>query len=375
MLSGVTVTMLPRTVLFGATLLSISLGIPRAARASDVYARLLAAPAYFHNDHDFDFYDSSGFGVASQLDLGARLRKSLALHASLVADTSQWIRFDSEDFRGEYETTVLGLGLGATTTIDQFSLGAVLGAQFTWHPGDSDAHEGPDAAGVGPLFSVTAGYLFPRLSEDVEVGVHALARYRVGKDEEDPSGYQLGLGVSIGIPDEDSKSEEPGEPAPEPRPEPSVGYASAHIGWWNAELEFLFGPGLYVAAGGPWVGALLGPLEERVYIPFGARVGYQFDASEEWKLRVATHLVGLSEVYEECSVDCGGPISTQSWQLFEIGARHESPSGLVYGIDVPFFVINDVLGLDRSTSPEDEPFAPPISIIFTQVYVGYAWAI
>jgi len=366
-----------RTILLTTSLAAISIAVPRAARASDFYARLLAGPAYFHNDNEFEAYDSGGFGIASQLDVGARLRESLSVHASLVADTSQWMSFDQEALlAGEYETTVLGIGIGATTTFDQVSLGAVLGAQFAWHPGGNDAAEGPAAAGLGPLVSVTAGYLLPQAFDGVELGAHALARYRVGKDDGDPSGYQLGLGLSIAVIGEDSEPEEAGEATPEPRPEPSVGYASAHIGWWNAELEFLFGPGFYVAAGGPWVGALLGPADERVYVPFGARVGYQFDASEEWKVRAATHLVGLSKVYEKCYPPrCPTPNSTQSWQLFELGARHESPSGLVYGIDVPLFVINDVLGLDRSTSPEDEPFAPPLSIIFTQVYVGYSWAI
>lgn len=364
-----------RTFFFATSLAATSLALPRAARASDAYARLLAGPAYFHNDSDFSEYDSSGFGVASQLDLGARIRDSLSVHASVVADTSRWMSFGPEAMLGgEYETTVLGLGMGATTMIGPLSLGAVLGAQFTWHPGGNDAAEGPDAAGVGPLVSVTAGYVLPQASPGVEVGAHALARYRAGKDDGDPSGYQLGLGLSVALVDEDPEPAQAEVPELQPSQAPSVGYASAHIGWWNAELEFLFEPGIYVSAGGPWVGALLGLADERVYIPFGARVGYQFDASGDWKLRAATHLVGLSEVYEKCSDDCP-PHSTESWQLFEIGARHESPSGFVYGVDVPLFVINDVLGLDRSTSPEDDVFAPPLSLIFTQIYVGYSWAI
>jgi hypothetical protein len=368
--------MSPSSFLVAATIVAACVAAPTAARASDFYARLLAGPAYFHNDSDAPTYDTSGFGLASQLDLGARFEKPFALHASLVYDTSRWMSFDSELFinSGGYETTVLGLGLGATSTWNRVTLGAVLGAQLTTHPGGNDASEGPEAAGLGPLVSATAGYTFPHVFEGVDLGVQGLARYRVGKDEYDPSGFQLGLGLSATFVAGDSAIEATATEASEaePRAVPSVGYASAQIGWWNAELEFLSNVGLYVAAGGPWVMALLGPLDDRINIPFGARVGYQFDASEEWKLRAAAHFVGWREL-QDCSLACSD--YTVTWQLFEVGARHQSESGFLYGIDVPLLAIEDILRLDERAATDRHVLAPPLSIVLTQVYVGYAWPI
>jgi hypothetical protein len=366
-----------KSLLLTATVASVCIAVPRTGRASDFYARLLAGPAYFHNDNVSETYDTSGFGLVSQVDVGARLGRPVALHASFVYDTSRWMGFDSDLFvsNGGYETTVLGLGLGATGTWDRLSLGAVLGAQFTTHPGGNDAGEGPDHAGLGPLFSVTAGYLLPTAVDGIELGAHALARYRFGKDEYDPSGYQLGVGFSVAVQSDGSKADDTrgDERELEPQPEPTVGYASAQIGWWNAELEFLTKPGIYVAAGAPWVMALLGAVDDRTYVPFGGRVGYQFDVSKEWKVRAAAHLVGWKEIDQECFMRCSP--YTETWQLLEVGARHQSASGLIYGIDVPLLAIENVLGLDDRDREDAHVFVPPLSIVLTQVYVGYSWAI
>jgi hypothetical protein len=34
-----------------------------------------------------------------------------------------------------------------------------------------------------------------------------------------------------------------------------------------------------------------------------------------------------------------------------------------------------VLGLDNQPAQEDALFAPPVSLAFLQVYVGYSWAL
>lgn len=350
----------------------LAVSSPRAARADDFHGRLYLGPAFLHNDHGES--DSSGYGIAAQLDLGARITKGLALHGTAIADDSQSMGFTaSQQVGGEYVTRVLGVGVGATGEWHGFALGASSGAQLTLHPDPINPNDGPSGAGLGPFVSTTLGYVVNAF-DDFQLGAHALARYRVGKDEEDPSGYQLGLVLSVGLADDERHDKAPLalEPEVTPRDEASaIGALSAQLGWWNAELELLTQPGIYFALGGPWVGAVLGVTEDRLIIPFGARIGYQHELSSRWKLRAAAHFVGLygsAGVCYDCSSDANG---TDSWQLFELGARYESGSGLVYGIDVPLLVVNDVLGLDNAAN---EPFfAPPTSLAFLQLYVGYSW--
>lgn len=192
-------------------LFSLAVSSPRPARADDFYGRLYLGPAYIYND-DTSGRDSSGFGVAAQLDLGARLTERLALHASLIADGSPWTEFTaSTQILGEYPTRVLGLGVGVTGEASGFSLGASTGAQLTSHPDPINPNDGPTAAGIGPFVSGTAGYVLGAF-HGVQLGAHALARYRVGKDEFDPSGYHLGLVLSVGLADDEPQDESPPDP-------------------------------------------------------------------------------------------------------------------------------------------------------------------
>ena len=96
-----------------------------------------------------------------------------------------------------------GLGAGATGRFAGISLGAVVGGQFTFFPQNDDAASGPNGTGLGPLISLSGGYVWT-LEGALNAGVHVLYRYRSGKDETnsivyDPSGYQLGLVMSLGL--------------------------------------------------------------------------------------------------------------------------------------------------------------------------------
>jgi hypothetical protein len=157
---------------------------------------LYAGPAYLHNDHSFG--DSSGVGIATQLDAGVQLIPLLKLHASFIADYSSWMGFDVGAGDNDYESSVYGLGLGATAVLGGFSAGIASGAQFTFFPNLDDPSSSPYGAGIGPFISGTLGYVISPL-DPLEMGLHVLARYRVGKDEGDPSGYQLGLVLSVGL--------------------------------------------------------------------------------------------------------------------------------------------------------------------------------
>jgi hypothetical protein len=169
---------------------------PVAASDGGMYANVLVGPAYFHNDDESE-RDSSGYGIAGQLDLGPKLTDWLVLHASVVADDSRAMAFDdSAQLDGEYVTTVLGLGLGATALWQGWAMGLASGAQLTWHPDPINPNDGSSGAGIGPFLALQGGYSV-RVLDDVQLGARAFARYRFGKDEPDPSGYQLGLGLSL----------------------------------------------------------------------------------------------------------------------------------------------------------------------------------
>jgi hypothetical protein len=172
-----------------------ALVVPRSAGASSFYGRLHAGPGYLHNDHSFG--DSSGFGIATQLDAGVQLIPLLKLHATVIADYSRWAGFDPPGGENDYESSVYGLGVGATAGWAGLSAGVSAGAQLTFFPNLNDPSSSPYGAGIGPFVSGALGYVAD-VFEQLGVGLHVVARYRSGKDEGDPTGYQLGLVMSVG---------------------------------------------------------------------------------------------------------------------------------------------------------------------------------
>jgi hypothetical protein len=72
--------------------------------------------------------DSAGAALALQLDAGVRLLAPLAVHATLIYDRSEWLYFP-EGIGKPFGGSMLGFGLGATTTLSFVSLGLVAGGQ------------------------------------------------------------------------------------------------------------------------------------------------------------------------------------------------------------------------------------------------------
>lgn len=142
-------------------------------------------------------------------------------------------------------------------------------------------------------------------------------------------------------------------------------------GWWNAEAEWKSHVGVYATVGVPWVGWLLRPGSTKWMIPYGARIGYQYDAFPYWKLRGAAHVAGTYGRENPCG-GCG-EIVTRSFMLIELGLRYEYPTGFVVGLDAPLFAFDDVHELVRGSASGVEVFPMPLSLLFTQVYVGYSW--
>ncbi|HTV19316.1 MAG TPA: hypothetical protein VMG12_11610 [Polyangiaceae bacterium] len=194
----------PRTRIAGGALalwLVLALGAPRAAEASSFAGRVSLGPTYIQNDTADGRSDSSGPGVALQLDAGVQLWSPLVVHGTLLYDYSRWLEVDTVS--GKHEGSMLGFGLGATVNVIGITLGAVAGGQFTSFPSADDPSSGPNGASLGPFLSLSAGYVWP-LIDDFDVGLHGIFRVRESQDETnsvvyDPSGYHLGLVLSFGL--------------------------------------------------------------------------------------------------------------------------------------------------------------------------------
>jgi len=185
-----------------ALLAALSTLLPaRQAEASSFSGRLALGPGYLHNDVRGGLDDSSGPALLTQLNLGLRLQPWLVVHGTVMYDYSNWLEVESLQKR--WPGSMLGFGAGIELTFGGVCLDVVGGGQFTAFTSVDDPTTGTNGASLGPLFGVSAGYLWNVL-EGTQLGVHGVARFRRSEDETlsivyDPSGYQLGLVVSIGL--------------------------------------------------------------------------------------------------------------------------------------------------------------------------------
>jgi hypothetical protein len=144
---------------------------------------------------------------------------------------------------------------------------------------------------------------------------------------------------------------------------------SVQGGWWSVEGEWKAPNGIYGAVGLPWMGFFL-PSGDGWTIPFSARVGYQYEASAVWKLRGSARVGGT---YGE-NTSCGcQQLETRTFGFVEFGIRYEAPSGFIAGLDLPLFAFDQAHDLVRGRTEGIETFPPPVSLAFSQVYVGYSW--
>jgi hypothetical protein len=147
---------------------------------------------------------------------------------------------------------------------------------------------------------------------------------------------------------------------------PNTSALSLQGGWWSAEGEWKTSSGIYAAVGVPWVGLWLMPGRT---VPFAARVGYQYDLSSAWALRGSARLAGTSG---EASCGCQRRV-IQTFGFVELGIRYQAPSGFVAGLDLPLLGFDQAHDLARGRTEGVELFPPPLSLAFSQAYVGYAW--
>jgi hypothetical protein len=136
---------------------------------------------------------------------------------------------------------------------------------------------------------------------------------------------------------------------------------AVQAGWWSVEGEWRTRAGVFLAVGVPWVGAALAMGSAVWLVPYGGRVGYQHETWRRWKLRAGVHVAGTYGREDPCG-DCGEMVS-RTFGFVELGVRYEGASGLVAGLDLPVFGV----GNGRDLYP------PPVSLAFTQAYVGFSW--
>jgi hypothetical protein len=144
---------------------------------------------------------------------------------------------------------------------------------------------------------------------------------------------------------------------------------SVQGGWWSVEGEWRGASGIYGAVGLPWMGFLLESGSGWV-VPFGARLGYQYEASPAWKLRGAVRVAGTHGEGSKCGCQHR---STRTFGFFELGLRYEGPSGFVAGLDAPLVAVDQAHDLARGRTEGVEVFPLPLSLAFSQLYIGYSW--
>jgi hypothetical protein len=150
------------------------------------------------------------------------------------------------------------------------------------------------------------------------------------------------------------------------RPSADASVFSLQGGWWSIEAEWRSRHGVFAAAGTPWGIVPLSLMNGATWIvPLGARVGYQHNLSARWSLRGSAH---AALVIDNETSKCGCASDETMMRTFafaELGARYQSPGGFLAGLDVPLFGLR----FPRKV------FAPPASLAFGQIYVGYSWGL
>lgn len=145
-------------------------------------------------------------------------------------------------------------------------------------------------------------------------------------------------------------------------------------GWWNVEVEYCADFGLFIDAGVPWFAIVIdgtaGGTDWAMAVQ--GKIGYQYSLSDSWKLRAGFRTA--FSFWRGCPcIDGVDETHTKSFGLLEAGVRYEHPSGLVVGIEVPFYVFDDLHELLGGNSSVVEHFPPGVSFAFSQVYCGYSW--
>lgn len=135
-------------------------------------------------------------------------------------------------------------------------------------------------------------------------------------------------------------------------------------GWWTVEAEWRTRVGLYAAVGVPWPLVPLSVMNGATWVaPLSARVGYDFAISPRWSLR-ASGLAASSVANETGKCGCNhGQVEWRTFLFAGLGVRYQSPGGLVVGAEIPLV----------GGSALHQVFPPPMSLAFSQLYLGHTW--
>ena len=161
--------------------------------------------------------------------------------------------------------------------------------------------------------------------------------------------------------------------AAEPGREPSV---SVHGGWWDVGAEYQSPWGIFGGLGVPWIAytPLLVDSGNEGTVSADLRLGYDYPLTKSISLRA----LFLSAWIYQWGDPCGDGCTVHEHKFFNFlsaGLLYRFPCGFLLGFEMPLVAEES----NHSQEPGDtgwhrpEWFPPPISVLFSQVYIGYGW--
>lgn len=147
---------------------------------------------------------------------------------------------------------------------------------------------------------------------------------------------------------------------------------SLQAGWWSAEAGYTADFGLFGEIGWPWFAAYIHNANTGVdwAVPVAAKIGYLFDVSEEFKVRM-----GFRTVFVIKSAGGTTDAIDDSFGLLEVGLRYRAKSGLTFGIELPLLVTYLANPEFGEIIPYENSAFFPFSLAWGQLYIGYTWTL
>lgn len=147
---------------------------------------------------------------------------------------------------------------------------------------------------------------------------------------------------------------------------------SVQGGWWNLEADWQTRSGLFLDAGVPLAGVFLAETTSGTswFVPLELKLGYQLPLAERLHLRLGARTAMMWSGEDPCGTGCART-AFRSFDNLEVGLRYESLGGFVAGVELPVLTVR----MSKESTWSQKVFAPGPSFAFSQLYLGYRWAL
>jgi hypothetical protein len=147
---------------------------------------------------------------------------------------------------------------------------------------------------------------------------------------------------------------------------------SVQGGWWNLEADLQTRSGLFVDAGVPLAGVFLAKTTSGTswFVPLELKLGYQLPLTRSLHLRLGARAAMMWSGEDPCGTGCDRTMF-RSFDNLEVGLRYESLSGFVAGVELPVLTVRAY----KESTWSAEVWPPGPSFAFSQLYLGYRWAL